>query len=350
MTEELLGRGDPVIRRLQQAFADEEPATDLAAVMQRAARYQAGEPPAAAQDPPPGYGLTQADLADARRREPAAVTRVYRAYAPALFRFYMASVDDPHLAEDLTGTTFASAMEGLPLFRGPVEGFGGWLFRIARHDLYDYRRCQARSRIEPVEDLGEAAAAASAPELLGPESGTETAFWSDQVTHPALSRLSPREREVLSLLAKGWSNRRIAQACFLSLHTVRTHVQNILEKLEMHSKLEAASLALEQGWTSAAEDLEAAATGHPEGTQLVAALQQLSPAQREVLMLQLVAGLTAAEVAAALGMTVGQVKVLHHRGQANLARVLGLQSLEQPQEPPSSLDPDHLANQEEHHR
>jgi hypothetical protein len=42
MTEELLGRGDPVIQRLQQAFADEEPATDLAAVMQRAARYLAG--------------------------------------------------------------------------------------------------------------------------------------------------------------------------------------------------------------------------------------------------------------------------------------------------------------------
>ena len=47
MTEELLGRGDPVIRRLQQAFAHEEPATNLAAIMQRAAHHQAGGPPAA---------------------------------------------------------------------------------------------------------------------------------------------------------------------------------------------------------------------------------------------------------------------------------------------------------------
>ena len=143
-------------------------------------------------------------------------------------------------------------------------------------DRYDYRRRQARSRIEPLEDdLGEVGAAVSAREIRGRESGTETAFWSDQVTHPALNRLSPRERKILSLLALGWSNRRIAEHCFLSLHTVRIHVQNILVKLEMHSKLEAASVALEQGWTSASEDLEAAATGHPEGTQLAAALRQL---------------------------------------------------------------------------
>jgi hypothetical protein len=56
-------------------------------------------------------------------------------------------------------------------------------------------------------------------------------------------------------------------------------------------------------------------------------------------MLQLVAGLTAPEVATVLGMTVGQVKAMRHRGQINLARVLGLQSLEQPQESPSSRGP-----------
>jgi DNA-directed RNA polymerase specialized sigma24 family protein len=62
--------------------------------------------------------------------------------------------------------------------------------------------------------------------------------------------------------------------------------------------------------------------------EVVAALQQLSPVQREVLLLHMVAGLTAPEVATALGKTIGQVKALRHRGQANLARVLGLRSLE----------------------
>jgi DNA-binding NarL/FixJ family response regulator len=46
-----------------------------------------------------------------------------------------------------------------------------------------------------------------------------------------IGTLSGREREILGLLASGWSNRRIAQERFLSLHTVRTHVQSILVKL-----------------------------------------------------------------------------------------------------------------------
>jgi two-component system, NarL family, response regulator LiaR len=57
--------------------------------------------------------------------------------------------------------------------------------------------------------------------------------------------LSVREREILGLLANGWSNRRIADECFLSLNTVRTHVQNVLVKLGVHSKLEAVAFALE---------------------------------------------------------------------------------------------------------
>jgi RNA polymerase sigma factor (sigma-70 family) len=347
MTEEMPGLGDPVIRRLQQAFADEEPATELAAVRQRAARYQAGEPQGAHDPPPPGHGLTQADLVAARRHEPAALNRVYTAYAPALFRFFLAAVGDPRQAEDLTGTTFVSAVETLPHFRGPVEGLGGWMFRIARHDLYDHRRREARSRIEPLEDdLGEAVAAASAPGVLGRESGTDTASWSDQMAHPALNRLSPREREVLALLGRGWSNAQIGRELYISPHTVRTHVQNILQKLEMHSKLEAVSFALEQGWTSASDDLDALAMGHLDDTQVVAALRQLSADQREVLLLSMVVGLTVPEVATALGKTVGQVKALRHRGLAALAEVLGLRSSGQPQQHWSLPDPDHLAGQE----
>jgi DNA-binding NarL/FixJ family response regulator len=65
-----------------------------------------------------------------------------------------------------------------------------------------------------------------------------------------LRSLSERERQVLAMLAHGWSNRRIAETCFLSLNTVRTHVQNVLVKLGVHSKLEAAALAVRQGLVS----------------------------------------------------------------------------------------------------
>jgi len=61
-----------------------------------------------------------------------------------------------------------------------------------------------------------------------------------------LARLSPRERQVLTLLSRGWDNTRIGNDLFISQHTVRTHIQNILEKLGMHSKLEAATFAMQR--------------------------------------------------------------------------------------------------------
>jgi RNA polymerase sigma factor (sigma-70 family) len=379
MTEEMLGSGDPIIRRLQQAFGHEEPATELAAIIQRAARYQAGEPPGSDNAPALHHDLTAADLVAARRREPAAVTRVYTAYAPALYRFFMAAVGDRHQAEDLTGTAIVSAIEGLPGFRGPVDALGGWLFQIARHDLYDYRRRQARSRNEPLDDnLPEAAAAAGAvdPEVLGKESDTGKGLGGvqavrdregveprpmppqlfrrlpddtgDQAADAPPNRLSPREREILGLLANGWSNRRIAEQCFLSLNTVRTHVQNILVKLGMHSKLEAVAFALEQGWLPAAENSVELVMEQMEGRRVTAALQRLAPDQREVLLLHMAAGLTTPEVAEILGKTTGAVKALKHRGLASLARMLGLQSPDHtPDHPYPSPDPD-LASQEKH--
>jgi len=60
--------------------------------------------------------------------------------------------------------------------------------------------------------------------------------------------LTPREREVLHWVAAGLQNKEIARKLGLSLATVRNHVHNVLEKLEVHSKLEAVSLAFRSGW------------------------------------------------------------------------------------------------------
>jgi DNA-binding NarL/FixJ family response regulator len=62
-----------------------------------------------------------------------------------------------------------------------------------------------------------------------------------------LRSLSERERQILALLIRGYSNRRIAETCDLSVNTVRTHIQNVLVKLGVHSKLEAAALAMGRG-------------------------------------------------------------------------------------------------------
>jgi DNA-binding NarL/FixJ family response regulator len=58
------------------------------------------------------------------------------------------------------------------------------------------------------------------------------------------SRLTPRERLVLECMADGLDRQAIAQRLFLSTNTVRTHIQNILTKLQVHSSLEAVALAL----------------------------------------------------------------------------------------------------------
>jgi two-component system nitrate/nitrite response regulator NarL len=58
------------------------------------------------------------------------------------------------------------------------------------------------------------------------------------------STLTPREREVLAHLAEGDSGQEIAREMSISVHTVRTHVQSILAKLQVHSRLEAATFAV----------------------------------------------------------------------------------------------------------
>ena len=56
--------------------------------------------------------------------------------------------------------------------------------------------------------------------------------------------LSQREREILSCLVKGMSYKLIADACFISIDTVRGHIRSIYEKLHVHSKGEAVATAI----------------------------------------------------------------------------------------------------------
>jgi two-component system NarL family response regulator len=59
--------------------------------------------------------------------------------------------------------------------------------------------------------------------------------------------LSPRELEVLSLVAQGLNNRAIAERLFISENTVKNHIRNIHEKLQVHSRMEAVVRAVRDG-------------------------------------------------------------------------------------------------------
>lgn len=71
-----------------------------------------------------------------------------------------------------------------------------------------------------------------------------------------LDKLTPREREILACLARGESNKLIARVLDLAESTVKIHVQNILKKLGLSSRVQAAVFAVEQGLSSGS-DLQA---------------------------------------------------------------------------------------------
>jgi two-component system, NarL family, response regulator LiaR len=70
---------------------------------------------------------------------------------------------------------------------------------------------------------------------------------------PADEPLTEREIEVLIFVARGYSNQDIANALFISERTVRTHVSNILSKLHLANRTQAALYALKEGLTNLEE-------------------------------------------------------------------------------------------------
>jgi DNA-binding NarL/FixJ family response regulator len=101
-----------------------------------------------------------------------------------------------------------------------------------------------------VEDVVAAVRSARAGETLLPRSviiGIAQRVASArerQPERPALEPLTARELEVLRALAEGLPTPEICERLFISRNTLRTHVQNIMMKLHVHSKLEAVTVAL----------------------------------------------------------------------------------------------------------
>lgn len=63
----------------------------------------------------------------------------------------------------------------------------------------------------------------------------------------AIDKLSPREREILALIAKGQSNKQIARALDIAETTVKIHVQHIFKKLDLSSRVQVAVFATSAG-------------------------------------------------------------------------------------------------------
>ena len=127
--------------------------------------------------------------------------------------------------------------EDRDLFAALKAGAAGYLLKeISIEEVADAIRSvwQGQSRISP----------SMASKLLSEFAAmSKRADERQQVPPP---KLTDREMEVLRLVAKGMNNRDIAKQLFISENTVKNHIRNILEKLQLHSRMEAVVYAVRE--------------------------------------------------------------------------------------------------------
>jgi DNA-binding NarL/FixJ family response regulator len=124
-------------------------------------------------------------------------------------------------------------------------------------DLYEAVRAGANGYLlkdVPGEEIAAGIrAVASGQSLISPSMASKllTEFASmikksEERPQVPVPRLTVRELEVLKLVARGMANRDIARELFISENTVKNHVRNILEKLQLHSRMEAVVYAVRE--------------------------------------------------------------------------------------------------------
>lgn len=113
---------------------------------------------------------------------------------------------------------------------------------IARRVLSKYKLDQASKLTEVASPPAPAAGGNT-----GDNAGVKAALGTLPQAMPQRGLLSPREQEVLSLIARGFSYLEIAGFQGLSVHTVQTHIKNLYAKLSVHSKNEAVFEATRMG-------------------------------------------------------------------------------------------------------
>ncbi len=107
-----------------------------------------------------------------------------------------------------------------------------------------------RKSLPAAEVLPAVLAVAAGQSLISPDLAArlldEFAVMSIRDEKDSQPRLTERELEVLGLVSRGLSNRLVAEKLFISENTVKNHIRNILEKLQLHSRTEAAVYAIQR--------------------------------------------------------------------------------------------------------
>jgi DNA-binding NarL/FixJ family response regulator len=136
-------------------------------------------------------------------------------------------------------TSFSGAEQVIPAIQAGADGY---MLKDAGPDALD-GAIRAVHRGEPL--LAPEAAAVVMAKVAG-TADAATAAGAGSV-HPELERLTAREREVLAGLGRGLSNRQLAAELYVSEKTVKTHVSNVLAKLRLGDRTQAALFAVRVG-------------------------------------------------------------------------------------------------------
>lgn len=166
------------------------------------------------------------------RRDPQAFGLLYERYVDRIYAFLYRRTCDPDLTEDLTAATFEAAFTNLNKFRWQKNGFGAWLYRIARNKLVQhYRR---RRYLAPFNLFADQQKDKNTEFVLTDR------FENHDNLHTAFSQLHSRDQEVLALrFFEDLSTAEVAavldcskENVYLRLHRALKRLRKLLEELD----------------------------------------------------------------------------------------------------------------------
>lgn len=177
----------------------------------------------------------------ARQGDPDSFAALYERFHTPVFRFLLARVGNRIEAEDMAAEVFVEAAKRVRSFDGNGTAFAGWLFTIARHDLFDRGRSLKRRVVVPVPDLPET-------ETVPDPADRVVDLLDAGRVRDALNALTEEQREVLLLkFASGLSNEEVAETLGKPIGAVKSlqhrglaALKRALDKQQQASKQKAA--------------------------------------------------------------------------------------------------------------
>jgi RNA polymerase sigma-70 factor (ECF subfamily) len=186
---------------------------------------------------PPGYPFALV-LQRARQQDQQALSALYKRFLPVVYRFVLARVDDPHLAEDLTADTFFAMVKDIGGTRASDElGFSAWVLGIARSRIAQhFRRQQIRAAAE--RELAPTAEPITSQDQDEPLT-IITARESWGIVVAALNRLTEEQRAVvLYRCVLGYSAEEVGSLLDKQPGTIRALQFRALASLARHLGIE----------------------------------------------------------------------------------------------------------------